>query len=167
MATQTTLRVDGVSKVGDTFQAIVSVEGTSPSGNVVLKDKTVTLSTVSLVNGVATFTISGLAYGSHPLWASYEGSEPSISPTVLHTVHRSEMNDSLIRRLPRVVTFEQETAASTWTVTHNFGGYPAIDVYIMYEGALNKIIPRGITYVNENVVEVNFSSAYAGFATVV
>ena len=35
------------------------------------------------------------------------------------------------------------------------------------EGELNKIIPSGITYVDENTVQVNFTIAYAGYATVV
>jgi len=169
-ATTTTLRIDGVSKVGDTLQATATVTGSSPTGNVVLKDKTTTLGIVSLIAGVGTFTVANLSYGSHPLWVSYAGdgpNDPSVSPTVLHTVHKAGMFSDLTTRVPTLVTHEQADPATTWTITHNFGGYPMVDVYVMYEGELNKIIPSGITYVDENTVQVNFTIAYAGYATVV
>lgn len=169
-ATTTTLRINGASTVGDTLVAIATVTGAAPTGNVVLKDKTTTLGIVPLVAGVGTFNVANLNFGSHPLWVSYAGdgtNDPSVSPTVLHTVQKAMTFSDLTTRLPTLVTHEQADPATTWTIEHNFNGYPMVDVYVMYEGALNKILPSGITYVDANTVQVNFSTAYAGYATVV
>lgn len=149
---------------------IATVTGAAPTGNVVLKDKTTTLGIVPLVGGVGTFNVANLSFGSHALWVSYAGdgtNDASVSLTSLHTVHKAPTYSDLSTRLPSLVKHEQDVPATTWTITHNFNGYPMVDVYVMYEGALNKIIPSGITYVDANTVQVNFSTAYAGYATVV
>ena len=61
----------------------------------------------------------------------------------------------------------QEAAAETWTIVHGQGGYPIIDVYIPYEGTVRKVLPLSVVYIDGNTVEVQFSEARAGFATVI
>lgn len=169
-ATTTTLRIDGASNVGDTTQATATVVGSSPTGNVILKDKTTTLGIVALAGGVATFSVTNLDFGSHPLWATYAGdgtNDPSTSATILHTVYKAKEYSDLTTRIPTLFTYEQVAPATSWTIVHNFNGYPAIDVYVMYEGQLNKIIPNSISYIDANTAQVNFTTAYAGYATAV
>lgn len=62
---------------------------------------------------------------------------------------------------------EQSTPAATWTIAHGLKDYPIVDVYVMYEGDLQKIIPSAITYVDLDTCTVDFTTPYAGYATVV
>ena len=61
----------------------------------------------------------------------------------------------------------QTVAAATWTIVHGQGGYPIIDVYVPFEGGVQKVLPQSIVYIDGNTVEVQFSEARAGFATVI
>ena len=69
--------------------AAVSGEGT-PTGSVVFKDGTTTLSTVALNgSGIATYTTSALAEGAHSITASYGGSSSyntSVSPVLTQSI---------------------------------------------------------------------------------
>jgi hypothetical protein len=59
-----------------TFTAAVTVTSPGagmPTGNVVFKDGTTVLETVPLTGGVASFTTSALAQGSHTITAAYQG----------------------------------------------------------------------------------------------
>lgn len=69
----------------------------------------------------------------------------------------------------RPVTFYrhvQESAAATWTIPHGLLSYPIVDVYVDYEGQVQKILPSAVTYTDANTVTVTFSEPKAGFATV-
>lgn len=62
----------------------------------------------------------------------------------------------------------QSTAATSWSVKHNLGDYPIIDVYIQAgDGTVQKVLPASVQYVDANTATVTFSTARAGFATVV
>jgi hypothetical protein len=56
--------------------------------------------------------------------------------------------------------FEQQTASTTWSITHNMGYRPAVFA-IDYGG---NIIEGDITYSNLNSVVLNFIVAVAGYA---
>lgn len=58
----------------------------------------------------------------------------------------------------------QSSASDTWTVTHNLGMYPAIDVLVDISGNLTKIIPMSVTYTNENECSIAFSTERSGVA---
>jgi 3-oxoacyl-ACP reductase-like protein len=60
----------------------------------------------------------------------------------------------------------QDTAAATWVIVHNLGIYPAIDVFVDYDGETQKIIPDSVEYTDSNTCTVTFSSAYTGIAMV-
>jgi hypothetical protein len=55
-----------------TFKATVSGTGT-PTGTITFKDGAVTLGTVNLVGGIASYSTSALTVGSHSIIASYSG----------------------------------------------------------------------------------------------
>ena len=57
-------------------------------------------------------------------------------------------------------TFTQSAAASTWTITHNLGRFPSVSVV----DSAGSIINGAITYTNENVITVVFTSATSGKA---
>lgn len=63
-------------------------------------------------------------------------------------------------------THEQATAATTWTITHDLGMYPVVDVYCVEDGSLQRVLPLELIYVNDNSCQVTFFSAKAGFAAV-
>lgn len=63
--------------------------------------------------------------------------------------------------------FTQETAAALWTIKHNLGVYPILDVYVLTNNGVQKIMPGTITYVDKNTCTVSFSTPYSGFALVV
>lgn len=70
----------------------------------------------------------------------------------------------------RVATLYEHTqtvASATWTINHYLHDYPIIDVYVMDDGALQKVIPDAVTYVDENSCTVSFTEPHAGYATVV
>jgi len=60
----------------------------------------------------------------------------------------------------------QDTPADVWTIHHNSGGYPIVDVYVLVDDVLNKIIPNAVTYVSPSVCTVSFTTPYSGFAQV-
>jgi hypothetical protein len=70
-------------------------------------------------------------------------------------------------RIATAYTHTQDTPSATWTIVHGLNDYPIVDVFVQYNGALNKIIPQGISYVDAKTCTVQFSTAYAGYATVV
>ena len=58
-----------------TFTATVAPQFSgTPTGSVVFKDGTTTLKTVTLSEGVASYTTSTLAVGTHSIAATYNGS---------------------------------------------------------------------------------------------
>jgi len=74
----------------------------------------------------------------------------------------------MLNSLPTItVRHVQEVAADTWTVVHNQRGYPVVDVYTAENGSIQKILPMGVEYMNDNTVNIYFSEARVGFATVV
>ena len=64
-------------------------------------------------------------------------------------------------------TFEQTGEASTWVITHNLQRYPVVDVFILNEGDIERIMPDTVTYTNKNTVTLGFSAPRAGYVTVV
>jgi hypothetical protein len=172
-STTTVLTVDsGVSYFSNSFVLTAKVTGSNLTGTVTFKAGGTTVgSHVVDSNGVATATVTGLAVGSYTMSASYgadASNDPSSSVGVYHEVKRDlGWDGSMTKRLPRIVTHNQDTPSADWVIVHNFNGYPITDVYVMYNGDWNKIIPKTITYTDANTVTVSFSEAYAGYATVV
>jgi hypothetical protein len=172
-STTTVLTVDsGVSYASGSFVLTAKVTGSNLTGIVTFKAGAVTVGSQAVdANGVATVTVSALAVGSYALSASYGSdiaNDPSVSASVYHEVKRDlNWDGSMPKRLPNVITYTQATPAADWVIVHNFNGYPITDVYVLYNGSYNKIIPKSITYTDANTVTVSFSQAYAGYATVV
>ncbi len=73
---------------------------------------------------------------------------------------------SLTRTFTTIFEYEQVALSDTWVIEHNLGVYPAIDVFVPFNGDNVKIIPLNITYDSPNQCTVTFSSPRSGFATV-
>ena len=71
------------------------------------------------------------------------------------------------RRVATVYHHEQATASDTWTIAHGLKDYPVVDVYVMHNGDLQKIIPSAVNYVDLDTCIVVFTTPYSGYATVV
>lgn len=61
----------------------------------------------------------------------------------------------------------QSAPLATWTINHNLGVYPVVDVVVNYEGAVTKIIPSDIVIIDLNTIEIRFSVPYSGEARLV
>lgn len=70
-------------------------------------------------------------------------------------------------RVATVYKHIQASAAAVWTIVHNLQDYPIVDVYVSYNGDLQKILPQAVTYVDGTTVTITFSVPYSGYATVV
>tara|TARA_X000000368_G_scaffold259257_1_gene204914 strand:+ start:8586 stop:9284 length:699 start_codon:yes stop_codon:yes gene_type:complete len=57
-------------------------------------------------------------------------------------------------------TFTQSAAAATWTITHNLGRFPSVTTV----DSAGSIINGAITYTDENIITVVFTSATSGKA---
>ena len=60
----------------------------------------------------------------------------------------------------------QSTASSTWTINHNFGTIPLVDVNVWDGGILKKAFPQSVTHVNENSISITWSVPRTGYASV-
>jgi len=60
-------------------------------------------------------------------------------------------------------TYTQNTPASTWTITHNLGGYPAATVL----DTSGNNCEGTISYTNANTMVITFTSSFSGTAYLV
>lgn len=75
---------------------------------------------------------------------------------------------TLSARPTAAMKFLQAVPSATWSIVHNLVGYPILDVYVdAGDGTVQKMLPKGLTYIDENTCEVSFSTARSGFATVI
>lgn len=65
-----------------------------------------------------------------------------------------------------VISHNQSTPSSRWVINHNQNAEGAlIDVFVYYDGALRKVLPLKIVEVTRNTIEVHFTEAHYGTAT--
>lgn len=70
--------------------------------------------------------------------------------------------NSLVR-----INFQQAVAATTWTIVHGIGTTaPIVDVYVLESGSYTKFFPEHVIATDLNTVTLTFTTAYAGYATV-
>jgi YD repeat-containing protein len=69
------------SRVNQAVTFTATVTGSSPTGAVTFKDGTITIGTVALSSGVASFTTSTLTQGNHSITASYGGDISNLPST--------------------------------------------------------------------------------------
>jgi len=104
--TQTALSAPSTAIAGQsiTLTATVTGNGATPTGTVTFKDGATTLGTGSLnASGVATFSLSTLAIGSHTITAVYGG----------------DTNDSTSTSSPSALTVSQATTSTTVVASNN------------------------------------------------
>lgn len=64
-------------------------------------------------------------------------------------------------------THDQETAASTWNITHNLNTMaPIVDIWVMFEGAKQKMLPLAVKAIDMQNCQVQFTVPRAGTAAV-
>lgn len=61
-------------------------------------------------------------------------------------------------------THKQTQAAATWTIDHNLGRTPSVNVSINFDGKLQVVLPREVEIVSPNRVVVRFSANQTGEA---
>ena len=67
----------------------------------------------------------------------------------------------------RIFDFTQSDTAAVWTIEHNLGGMPAIDVTVNVNGQVQKILPLKVEATDDNTLAVHFSSPQTGTARLV
>lgn len=105
---------------------VKSTTGAIPTGNIIFKDGTTTLGTVSLTSGVGSLSISKLGVGAHSITAAYSGGAnftASTSAAVIQTVNKATSSSALTStpnpsNSGQAVTF-------TAKITGTFGGNPS------------------------------------------
>lgn len=70
------------------------------------------------------------------------------------------------QQIARTFEFAQLTPSSTWVIQHNLNQYPIIDIFVQYEGEMQKVMPVSLQYTDANSCVVQFSTPLAGIATV-
>lgn len=63
--------------------------------------------------------------------------------------------------------FVQASASTEWTISHNLGVKPVMDVMSIVDGNLQKLFPLNVIHVDDNTTVVTFSVARAGKARLV
>lgn len=76
-------------------------------------------------------------------------------------------SNSAARRIATSYQHVQDTPSDVWTINHNLKDYPIVDVYTLFEGSLQRILPTSVTYVSHDTCTLTFSSPRTGYATVV
>lgn len=67
----------------------------------------------------------------------------------------------------QVYEFTQLTPSSVWSIQHNLGIYPIVDVIINNNGVWTKILPLNIVMIDLNNIEIKFSAPSIGQARIV
>jgi hypothetical protein len=65
--------------------------------------------------------------------------------------------------------FVQATPALTWTIVHNLGGYPIVDLFVTDPATsqITKIMPISTVYIDNTTIEITFAIARAGTARLI
>lgn len=66
-----------------------------------------------------------------------------------------------------VLKHTQAVPSTTWVINHNLGRQPLVDVYIDYNGSVQKVSPLSIVHTTDNQLTITFSTARTGGATLV
>ena len=61
-------------------------------------------------------------------------------------------------------THKQPVASDTWVIKHNLNCKPVVQVFVMVDGKLQRIIPKGIKCDTQMQVTVSFTAPFAGHA---
>jgi hypothetical protein len=61
----------------------------------------------------------------------------------------------------------QDAPSDVWSINHNLGVYPVVDVVVNYQGSVTKIIPQDIVVIDVNNIEIRFTTPYSGQARLV
>jgi hypothetical protein len=72
---------NGNAAVGQSVQLNANVSGFAPTGTVIFREGSIVLYNTSLVNGLASFSTSALAAGSHTLTSDYSGDSNNVRAT--------------------------------------------------------------------------------------
>ena len=57
---------------------------------------------------------------------------------------------------------QQTEASDTWIVNHGLFCTPVVQVYVNFDGKLQRIIPESVTIASNKQVVIGFSSAHTG-----
>lgn len=62
---------------------------------------------------------------------------------------------------------EQQVASSTWTVNHDLGCKPVVEVLVDVDGVRQKIFPLKVKHTSDTVMQITFVSPRTGVARLV
>jgi hypothetical protein len=166
-----------------TFTAVLGGSGATPSGTVAFFDGATQLCTCKLDgNGIATFSTSSLAIGSHSIVASYEGEAnylPVASmalvvsvvnpPPVVLTLAATSITTAQSLTVEVAVNGGNAKPVPTGTVVLSGGGYTSAPT-VLVKGGTSIVIPAGslpagsvaltVRYTPDSSSSANYSSSF-------
>ena len=60
----------------------------------------------------------------------------------------------------------QSTPNTVWTINHNFGFKPLVEIQVYDDAVLKKAYPLNLEHVDDNTVVITWTVARTGFATI-
>ena len=111
------------------------------------------------------------------VWVDDNGVTTAISPKQIQLVDNNNLNISFSVPIAGTAvvsttssesyTHNQPVLSNEWYILHNFGSkFVNIEVMVQFNGVLESITPKNITSVNDNQVNVYFSTPLLGLARV-
>lgn len=138
---------------------MTTVEVTKSPSKYVTVTKTTTVSSVSKpLEGVVEVHDPGVAGPPNTLAIGTVVSGATPEVTITGTAPTQTIN--FVLPVGGNYTHNQLTAASTWTITHNLGFFPAVSIV---DSGGNYVI-GDVNYVSQNVVSVSFNASFGGKA---
>jgi hypothetical protein len=138
-----------------TFTAVVAGPSGVPTGLVNFADGAINLGTGTLSGGVASFTISSLAVGSHSITAAYGGDTNfsiSTSPALSQAVNKAGTTTGLVSNInPSLVS---QAVTFTATVAGQYAGMPTGSVTFK----LGTVVLKVVTLAN---AQASYTSSYS------
>lgn len=111
------------------------------------------------------------------VWVDDNGVTTAILPKQIQLVDNNNLNISFSVPISGTVvvnstssdayTHNQPTTSNQWSILHNLGTkFVNIEVMVQFNGVLESITPHNITSINNNQVNVYFSTPMSGLARV-
>jgi len=84
----------------------------------------------------------------------------SVNTSVVSTSVASQVVVTDLRPSSVGLTYSQPVPSTNWTVNHNFGTRPAVEV----RDNTGSVVTAGVTHLSENVVSIQFTVPFPGTA---
>lgn len=140
---------------------MTTVEVSKPASKYTTVTKTTTVSSVSKpLEGILEIHDPGIAGAAGPPNVLSIGSVTSGTAAVTITGTAPSQVINFVLPIAGSYIHTQSVSASTWTINHNLGYYPAVSVVDSGES----LVIGDVTYISTNTLSVSFNASFGGKA---